>query len=263
MGSTEMAAAANIRTALAGSVLEVEIHRPEKKNALTGDMYVGLARALDRAASDAAVRAILLTGTRESYCSGNDIADFLARPPSSEASPVMQFLVRVQAAEKPIVAAVNGMAVGIGTTMLLHCDYVVAGEGASFSLPFVNLGLCSEAASSLLLPATIGHRRAAEMLLFGDRIDARRALEWDLVNAVVPDGEVLEAGRKRAQALAAKPAEALRTTKAFLKRQLGNAARERIAEEGREFARLLHEPAAREALTAFVEKRPPNPEKYR
>jgi len=253
----------SIRTALEGSVLEVAIDRPEKKNALTGEMYSALAAALDRAAGDAAVRAVLLTGTRESYCSGNDIADFLSRPPSTEASPVMQFLARIQAAEKPIVAAVNGMAVGIGTTMLLHCDYVVAGEGATFSLPFVNLGLCSEAASSLLLPATIGHRRAAEMLLFGDRIDARKALDWDLVNAVVADGDVLETGRKRAQALAAKPAEALRMTKSLLKRHLGTAARERIAEEGREFARLLQQPAAREALTAFVEKRAPNPEKYR
>ncbi len=252
-----------IRCTLQGAVLEVEIHRPEKKNALTGEMYTGLSAALDRGAGDGAVRAILLTGTREAYCSGNDIADFLQRPPSSEASPVMQFLSRIQAAEKPLVAAVNGMAVGIGTTMLLHCDYVVAGEGASFSVPFVNLGLCSEAASSLLLPATIGQRRAAEMLLFGDRIDAKRALEWDLVNAVVPDGEVLDTGRKRAQALAAKPADALRTTKALLKRHLGSDARERILEEGREFNRLLHEPAAREALTAFVEKRPPDPEKYK
>ncbi len=252
-----------IRCTLQGAVLEVEIHRPEKKNALTGEMYTGLSAALDRGAGDAAVRAILLTGTREVYCSGNDIADFLQRPPSSEASPVMQFLSRIQAAEKPLVAAVNGMAVGIGTTMLLHCDYVVAGEGASFSVPFVNLGLCSEAASSLLLPATIGQRRAAEMLLFGDRIDAKRALEWDLVNAVVPDGEVLDTARKRAQALAAKPADALRTTKALLKRHLGAVARERMLEEGREFNRLLHEPAAREALTAFVEKRPPDPEKYK
>ena len=252
-----------IRSNVQGAVLEVEIHRPEKKNALTGEMYTGLSAAMDRAAGDAAVRAILITGTREVYCSGNDIADFLQRPPSSEASPVMQFLSRIQAAEKPIVAAVNGMAVGIGTTMLLHCDYVVAGEGASFSVPFVNLGLCSEAASSLLLPATIGQRRAAEMLLFGDRIDAKRALEWDLVNAVVADGDVLDTGRKRAQALAAKPADALRTTKALLKRHLGAVARERMLEEGREFNRLLHQPAAREALTAFVEKRPPDPEKYK
>jgi len=252
-----------IRCNVEGAVLEVEIHRPEKKNALTGEMYTGLSAALDRAAGDAAVRAILITGTREVYCSGNDIADFLQRPPSSEASPVMQFLSRIQAAEKPIVAAVNGMAVGVGTTMLLHCDYVVAGEGATFSVPFVNLGLCSEAASSLLLPATIGQRRAAEMLLFGDRIDAKRALEWDLVNAVVADGDVLGTGRKRAQALAAKPADALRTTKALLKRHLGGAARERMLEEGREFNRMLHEPAAREALTAFVEKRPPDPEKYK
>ena len=261
--STTETAVASIRSTLQGAVLEIEIHRPEKKNALTGEMYAGLAAAIERGAGDAAVRAILLTGTRDVYTSGNDIADFLQRPPSSESSPVMQFLARIQAAEKPIVAAVNGMAVGIGTTMLLHCDYVVAGEGATFSVPFVNLGLCPEAASSLLLPAAIGYRRAAEMLLFGDRIDARKALEWDLVNAVVPDAEVLETGRRRAQALAAKPAEALRTTKALLKRRLGTVARERMLEEGREFNRLLHEPAAREALTAFVEKRPPNPDKYR
>ena len=262
MSTTETAAAA-IRSTLQGTVLEVEIHRPEKKNALTPAMYQALADALDRAASEDAVRAILLFGQRDVFTSGNDIADFLHRPLSSEASPVMQFLKRIHAAEKPIVAGVNGMAVGIGTTMLLHCDYVVAGEGATFSVPFVNLGLCPEAASSLLLPAAIGHRRAAEMLLFGDRIDARRALEWDLVNSVVPDAEVLESARKRVQALAAKPAGSLRTTKALLKRHFGTAAAERMLEEGREFNRLLHEPAAREALTAFVEKRPPNPDKYK
>lgn len=252
-----------VATRVDGAVLEVEIRRPEKKNALTPAMYASLAEALDRAAADDAVRAILIHGQPDVFTSGNDISDFLQRPPSSEASPVMQFLARIHAAEKPVVAAVNGMAVGIGTTMLLHCDYVVCGVGATFSVPFVNLGLCPEAASSLLLPAKIGQRRAAEMLLFGERVDAATALDWGLVNAVVADARVLETARARAKALAAKPADSIRTTKALLKRASADLARERMLEEGREFNRLLHQPAAREALTAFVEKRQPDPEKYK
>jgi enoyl-CoA hydratase/carnithine racemase len=260
--TAETNAAAEIRCVLEGGVLEVEIHRPGKRNALTSAMYQGLGDAIDRAASDEAVRVVLIVGQRDVFTSGNDISDFLQRPPSVE-SPGMRFLKRILAAEKPIVAGVNGMAVGIGTTMLLHCDYVVAGEGALFAVPFVNLGLCPEAASSLLLPAAIGHKRAAEMLLFGERIPAARALEWGLVNQVVADDLVREVALGRARALSAKPASSLRTTKALLKRRFGTLAAEVMAEEGREFSRLLHEPAAREALAAFVEKRTPDPEKYK
>jgi enoyl-CoA hydratase/carnithine racemase len=259
--SAEANVAAEIRCVLEGGVLEVEIHRPGKRNALTPAMYKGLAEAMERAAREDAVRVVLIVGQRDVFTSGNDISDFLQRPPSAE-SPVSQFLQRILAAEKPIVAGVNGMAVGIGTTMLLHCDYVVAGEGALFSVPFVNLGLCPEAASSLLLPAAIGHKRASEMLLFGERVPAARALEWGLVNQVVADAQVREVALGRARALAAKPAASVRTTKALLRRFKPIAA-EVMLEEGREFSRLLHEPAAREALTAFVEKRTPDPEKYK
>jgi enoyl-CoA hydratase/carnithine racemase len=260
--TAEANVAGEIRCALDEGVLEVEIHRPGKRNALTPALYQGLADAMDRASGEEAVRVVLLLGHRDVFTSGNDISDFLQRPPGL-ASPGMRFLERILAQEKPIVAGVNGMAVGIGTTMLLHCDHVVAGEGAVFAVPFVNLGLCPEAASSLLLPAVVGHKRASEMLLFGERIPAARALEWGLVNQVVADGEVRDVARGRARALAAKPAGALRMTKALLKRRFGELAAERMQEEGREFARLLHEPAAREALAAFVEKRNPDPEKYR
>lgn len=260
--TAEPTVAGEIRCTLDAGVLEVEIHRPGKRNALTPAMYQGLGDAIDRAAGDEAVRAVLLVGQPDVFTSGNDVSDFLQRPPNIE-SPGMRFLKRILACEKPIVAGVNGMAVGIGTTMLLHCDFVVAGEGALFAVPFVNLGLCPEAASSLLLPAVIGHRRASEMLLFGERIPAAKALDWGLVNQVVADGEVRDVARGRARALAAKPAGAIRTTKALLKRRFGTLAAETMHEEGLEFRRLLHEPAAREALAAFVEKRMPDPEKYR
>lgn len=262
MAVTEANAAGEIRCRLDAGVLEVEIHRPAKRNALTPALYQGLGDAIDRAAGEEAVRAVLIVGQPEVFTSGNDISDFLQRPPSIE-SPGMRFLKRILAAEKPIVAGVNGMAIGIGTTMLLHCDYVVAGEGAVFAVPFVNLGLCPEAASSLLLPAVVGHKRASEMLLFGERIAAAKALEWGLVNQVVADGEVRSVARDRARALAAKPAGAVRTTKALLRRRFGAMAVETMDEEGRHFSRLLHEPAAREALAAFVEKRKPDPEKYK
>lgn len=253
--------AEGIRPSLAHGVMELAIHRPAKRNALTAELYRQLAEALQRASEDAAVRALLVHGEPDVFTSGNDIVDFLEQPPSGTSDPVFHFLERLIAAEKAIVAGVNGAAVGIGTTMLLHCDYVVAGEGSHFALPFVNLGLCPEAGSSLTLPAALGYRRAAELLLFGERIDAARALDWGLVNLVVPDARVLEVARARARTLAAKPAQALLASKALLRRRLAPLAHEAMLDEGGEFARLLRTPAAREALAAFVEKRSPDPAK--
>jgi enoyl-CoA hydratase/carnithine racemase len=250
-----------IRTTLEAGVIEVMIVRPAKKNALTAALYQGLADAMKRADEDPAARVVLIHGQADVFTSGNDISDFIERPPNGMRDPVFQFLQRICNTAKPLVAAVNGPAVGIGTTMLLHCDYVVAGEGAYFAVPFVNLGLCPEAGSSLLFPANLGYKRAAEMLLFGERLPAAQALDWGLVNKVVPDARVLEIARERARTLAAKPTEALRSTKALLKRTLAPAAAERMVEEGKEFHRLLHAPAAREALAAFVEKRKPDPAK--
>ena len=166
-----------IHTETANHIQRIELRRAEKKNALTQDMYVALKAALEKASADASVRVVLLLGAPGIFCSGNDIADFLAHPIRDENAPVLQFLRTLIHFEKPIVAGVAGMAVGIGTTMLLHCDYVVASEDAQFSTPFANLGLCPEAGSSLMLPLAIGHKRAAEMLLFGDRVPAATMLD--------------------------------------------------------------------------------------
>jgi enoyl-CoA hydratase/carnithine racemase len=205
---------------------------------------------------------VLILGAPGVFTAGNDIADFIANPPLDMNAPVLRFLGRLSRCEKPVVAGVAGMAVGIGTTMLMHCDYVVASEDAQFVLPFVNLGLCPEAASSLLLPLAIGHKRASEMLLFGDRVPAATALDWGIVNAVVANDKLVEAAEKRAATLAAKPPSALIATKKLLKRALAPAIAETLSVESRQFAELLRSPAAKECLTAFVEKRAPDPTRF-
>jgi enoyl-CoA hydratase/carnithine racemase len=241
----------------ADRVLRVRLNRPEKKNALTHAMYDALTAALERAEADPAIRAITLTGTGDSFSSGNDLADFLQQPAQSGESPVMRFLAAIARAPKPIVAGVNGLAVGIGVTMLLHCDLVYAAEGASFQLPFVNLGLVPEAASSLLLPRLAGHQRAAELMLLGERFDAGAARAIGLVNAVVPAASLDAELDARAAALAAKPPAALRLAKALLK---GDAAGvpARMAAEAAHFAQALRSPEAREAMEAFMQKRKPD-----
>ncbi len=243
------------------AIHRIEMRRPDKRNALTEAMYRALAGAIERAEADASVRVILIEGSGGHFSAGNDLADFLENPPASEEAPVFEFLRWLIRAEKPIVAGVNGNAVGIGTTMLLHCDYVVAGEGARLLLPFVDLGLCPEAASSLLLPLAIGPKHAGEMLLFGDRIDAAKALEWGLVNQVVAPEAVHEMALSRARALAAKPAAALRASKALIRRPLRSAALNAVSEEAKQFGALLQTPAARECLAAFLEKRKADPAK--
>jgi enoyl-CoA hydratase/carnithine racemase len=249
-------------TEASSGVQRIEMRRPEKRNALTHAMYIALAEGFKRAIADDTVRVILITGAPNAFCSGNDIVDFLAHPPSDENAPVFQFLRALIGCEKPVVAGVAGMAVGIGTTMLLHCDYVVAAENAELSVPFVNIGLCPEAASSVMLPLAIGHKRAAEMLMFGDRVPAATALDWGIVNALVPNDALAAAAGKKALTLAAKPPAALRATKMLLKRSLVPGALEAMEREAREFGSLLHSPAARECLSAFIEKRAPDPAKY-
>jgi enoyl-CoA hydratase/carnithine racemase len=243
-------------------VHRIEIRRPEKKNALTADMYSALAAAFEHAATHDDVRVVLLLGAPGVFCSGNDLADFLARPPSGMDAPVFQFLRRLITFEKPVVAAVAGMAVGIGTTMLLHCDHVVASEDAQFSTPFANIGLCPEAGSSLMLPLAIGTKRAAEMLLFGDRVSAAAMHGWGLVNAVVPNDRLVELASSRAAALAVKPPASLRASKKLLRRTLVPAALEAMEVEAKEFGALLQGPAAKECLSAFLEKRAPDPAKF-
>ena len=239
-------------------VQRIELRRPGKRNAITVAMYDAMAVALQRGGEDPAVRAILIHGQPEVFTSGNDIIDFLDLPPGGADSPVVRFLKQISQCSKPVVAAVTGAAVGIGTTLLLHCDYVVAGESAKLSVPFVNLGLCPEGASSLLLPLAVGYQRAAELLLCGESIGAAQAREWGLVNRVVADELAIATGQAQAQALAAKPPTALRTAKSLLKRRLAPLILDTIEEEVASFTELLGGPEAKEALSAFVAKRRPD-----
>ncbi|MDM0011138.1 enoyl-CoA hydratase [Variovorax sp. J22P168] len=239
-------------------VMTLTFNRVDKKNSITSAMYATLADALDGAVNDAAVRAVLIQGDATIFSAGNDIADFLHAPPAGENSPVFRFLHGIASFPKPIVAAVCGPAVGIGTTLLFHCDLVYAGDNAAFSMPFVNLGLCPEAASSMLAPQMFGYHRAAEALLLGEPFMAEAALEVGLVNRVVPPTEANAIAQVQARKLAAKPITALIETKRLMKKAQQPALLERMDEEGRSFGRMLREPAAREAFTAFMEKRRPD-----
>ena len=239
-------------------VARIEIARPDKKNALTLEMYQALAAALAAAEADPQVRATLIHGKPDCFCSGNDLKDFLERPPHGERSPTFEFLRTLSTLEKPLVAAVGGPAVGIGTTMLLHCDLVYAAPNARFQLPFVPLGLVPEAGSSLLLPMIAGYQRAAELLLLGQPFGSAKALAAGFVTEVVPEGELLATARNAALALAALPPASLRLTKRLMKTALAEALAARIELEGTYFRERLASPEAREAMSAFFEKRKPD-----
>ena len=204
------------------------------------------------------MRAVLIHGKPDCFCAGNDLADFLHRPEGGGDPPPLVFLARIAAARKPLVAAVGGPAVGIGTTLLLHCDFVYASAHTRFQLPFVPLGIVPEAASSLLLPMMAGQRRAAELLLLGQPFDAAKALAAGIVTAVVPEAELLEHARGVARALCALPPASVRLTKELMKRGLASAVSERMEVEGRLFQERLSSPEAVEAFTAFFEKRKPD-----
>jgi enoyl-CoA hydratase/carnithine racemase len=221
-------------------------------------MYAEMAAALDRAASEPAVRVVLIHGHPQVFSSGNDLADFQNPAPAGEDQPVLRFLRAISRAPRPVVAAVNGPAVGIGTTLLLHCDLVYAGESARFQLPFVNLGLVPEAGSSLLIPAGIGHQRAAELLLLGEPFTAAKAQEYGIVTRIVADGVTLDAARAAARQLAARPPEAVRLTKMLMKKPTAEALERQMLEEAAVFERQLRSPEAAEAFTAFSERRPPD-----
>lgn len=248
----------DIEASTADGIATITFNRPEKKNAITAAMYQALADALRHAQDDVSVRAILIAGLPEIFTAGNDLEDFLKRPPHGDESPVFQFLRAISTAEKPIVAAVRGAAVGVGTTMLLHCDLVFAGRGARFSMPFVNLGICPEAASSLLLPQMVGYRKAAELLLLGEAFGADDALAMGFVNAVLDDDAVLAHAQKAAAKLAALPASSIRTTKWLMKSEQGSDVAARMHKEGQAFREMLGSPEAREAMSAFLEKRKPD-----
>lgn len=237
-------------------VRTIRINRPEKKNALTQAMYGAMAEALVQGGADDDVRVFVLTGTDDVFTAGNDLNDFLSVGDIG-ASPAADFLRALAGAAKPVVAAVNGTAIGIGVTMLLHCDLVYATEGARMQLPFINLALVPEAASSLLLPRLVGHHRAAELLMLGEPFDAGQAHGLGIVNRVVAPGELAGAVEAVAQRLADKPASAIRATKALLKTQ-GDGVYARLDTEFAAFARCLKSPELREAVAAFFEKRPPN-----
>ncbi len=245
----------HVRVERRGAVEVILLERPEKKNAITHAMYEAMTEALLAAEEDAEVRALLLTGTGGCFTAGNDLEDFLQSPPTDESSPVLRFLATVSRAAKPLVAAVLGPAVGIGTTVLLHCDLVVAGESARFRLPFVNLGLLPEAASSLLLPLTMSHQRASELLLLGEPFDAHTARELQLVNRVVPDDKALTAAEEMARKVAAQPESSVRMTKQLLKRTRSDAVARRIRDESTLFLQRLASPEARLAMKAFFERR--------
>ncbi|WP_298430891.1 enoyl-CoA hydratase [Ottowia sp.] len=245
-------------------VCTITFNRADKKNSLTEAMYAAMAGALEAARDDAAVRCVVFQGDMAIFSAGNDIGDFLQQsaqgtPQGDDGQrPVWRFLHTLAAFPKPLIAAVCGPAVGIGTTLLLHCDLVYAGDNAAFSLPFVNLGLCPEAASSLLLPQMLGYHRAAEALLLGEPFMAEAALEVGLVNRVVPPAECNALAQAQARKLAAKPLSALIETKRLMKAGQAAQVRARMDEEGASFARLMGGPAAREAFSAFMEKRKPD-----
>ena len=248
----------DILTHVDAGVMTLTFNRLDKKNSITSAMYASLADAIDRGQSDAAVRVLLIQGHETVFSAGNDIGDFLHQPPSNQDSPVFRFLRGIATLSKPLVAAVAGPAVGIGTTLLFHCDLVYAGDNAAFSMPFVNLGLCPEAASSLLAPRMFGYHRAAEALLLGEPFFAEAAQEVGLVNRVLPPTEVNAYAQAQARKLASKPLSSLIETKRLMKASQQQAVLQSMADEGASFGRMLREPAAREAFGAFMEKRRPD-----
>lgn len=253
---------AHIRTGVLNGVATIEIARPEKKNALTSAMYQAMAEAVRAADADPQVRAILFTGQPGIFTSGNDLEDFLQRPPGTEgdpnASPVFAFMHAVRGVSKPLVAAVTGAAIGIGTTLLLHCDLVYLSDEARLAMPFTSLGLVPEFGSSHLVPELIGHRRAAEKLLLGDPIRPEEALEWGLVNGILPPAEVLPHARRVAERFNHLPPEAVRETRRLMRRSTGEVIDQAIAAEVAVFVQRLRSEEAREAFQAFFEKRKPD-----
>lgn len=238
-------------------VARIEIARPEKKNALTAAMYQQLADALLAAEADPAVRAVLICGQPDIFTAGNDLEDFLKNPPQGAGAPVFQFMRALAHASKPVVAAVNGAAVGIGTTLLLHCDLVYCADNAMFSMPFVSLGLCPEFASSLLVAQNAGYHKAAEKLLLGEPISAEEALEMKIVNRLLPPAEVRAYAQRQAQRFSALAPSAVRETKRLLKAPQRAALDAVIEDEARSFGHLLASTEAKEAFSAFLEKRKP------
>jgi enoyl-CoA hydratase/carnithine racemase len=246
---------ADIITEQSESILRVVLNRPARKNAMTSGMYVALADVFKDAAKDERIRVVLWHGAGDSFCAGNDVEDFLKNPPGPGASPQAQLMNALIDFDKPLIAAVQGAAIGGGTTMLTHCDFVYAGESAKFQMPFVNLAVVPEFGSSCSVPARIGHIRAAELILLGLPFDAKRALDLGFVTQVVSDQKLLPTATEAARKLAAKPAGALQASKRLMKRPFREQLKAAIEAENGEFSAQVRSEEAREALGAFLEKR--------
>lgn len=248
----------SIRTETLDGVARIEIARPEKKNAITVAMYQQMADAIAAAHDDPSVRAILFHGQPDIYTAGNDLEDFMNNPPAGTDAPVFRFMAALGLAQKPVIAAVNGAAVGIGTTMLLHCDLVYCADNAMFSLPFVSLGLCSEFASSLLVPMNAGYHKAAEKLLLGEPMSAEEAAEMKIVNRILPPDEVLGYAKKQAARFNGLPPSSVRETKRLMKSAFRGMTEKLILDEAQTFGRMLRSDEAKEAFSAFFERRKPD-----
>lgn len=246
---------ANIQIQEKEGILEISMNRPERKNAFTADMYATFADALDSARSRESVRVVLLNGAAGNFSTGNDLQDFLQNPPTGEHDPVFRFLRAIALFPKPIVAAVEGFAVGVGMTMLLHADLVYASPNAKFQLPFTNLGLVPEAGSSYLLPLVTGHLKASELCLLGEAIDAEAALRMGVVNQLVAGEEILSFARAKAKVIADKPAYAIQQTKALLKEPLQKNLLEQMKKEETLFIKLLKSPEAIEFIKGFFSRK--------
>jgi enoyl-CoA hydratase/carnithine racemase len=252
----------SIKTYTHNGVATLEIARPEKKNAITQDMYLAMAEALKAADADPAVRAVLITGQPGIFTSGNDLEDFMGRPPRGEDAPVFQFMHALVDCTKPVVAAVTGAAIGIGTTLLLHCDLVVVADEARLAMPFVGLGLVPEFASSVVVPQLMGNRRAAEKLLLGDPFTGEQAVECGIANRVMPAAEVLNHARRLAERFNGLAPGAVRDSKRLIREPQREAVKAAITREAEVFSARLRSPEAMEAFQAFFQKRAPDFSKF-
>jgi enoyl-CoA hydratase/carnithine racemase len=248
----------DIVTDRSASVLRIELNRPAKRNAMTSNMYSTLADIFVDAAKDEQTRVVLWHGAGDSFCAGNDIEDFLKSPPGSGDSPQARLMNALVDFDKPIVAAVQGAAIGGGTTMLTHCDFVYAGESARFRMPFIDLAVLPEFGSSYSVPAIIGHIRAAELILLGSPFHARRAAELGFVTQVVPDQTLLATAHDTAGKLAAKPISALQASKRLMKSAFRDQIKAAMKLENKEFSVQVRSDDAKEAFAAFLEKRAPD-----
>jgi enoyl-CoA hydratase/carnithine racemase len=248
----------DILTERSGSILRIQFNRPAKKNAMTAAMYIGLSNLFNDAAKDDHVRVVLWHGSGDSFSAGNDLEDFLKNPPGAAESPQARLKNAFMNFDKPLIAAVHGVAIGGGTIILTHCDFVYAAESAKFQMPFINLALVPEFGTSCSLPARDGYLRAAELILLGQPFDAKRALELGLVTAVVPDQALLATATDTAQKLAEKPAGALQACKMLMRQADRNRIEEAMRLENEEFAARLRSAEPKEAMAAFLEKRQPD-----